>query len=568
MWPHLFRIIINRKWAILACLGIIGYLMPYFVLGEDTHIRVHDNLDSNIVWYHLLAQSGQIFAAPGTTLPNVINGLPRSALSSSLDTMTWLYVIFKPFTAYVINQAIMRFAAFFGMYGLLRFLFRSKENRGFHEWIAAGVGLGFALLPFWPSGALSIAGLPAALLAFLNIRRDGKHANKIYWGLLFLLPFDSSLILTFGFFIGLVGLLWLYDWWKQKQVNLPLFYALIMMSCIYLLKDYLLIASMFFGEGFTSHRAEFNLGHNSFSETIRLFNKNFIFGHTHDLSIHQKVILPTVIAALLVAFYKKVSFKGIAVPLTMNVLLSFWYALWYWEGWRGLKNHFALLNTFNFSRIHFLHPFLWYAAFAFALVMIGKHVKFGKWMILILMVLQLNMLFKLDEEFKYREIGTPTFKEFYSTDLFREIKDYIHEPPEDYRVVSVALHPVIAQYNGMYTLDTYNVTYPLAYKHKFRKIIAPELAKDPELRNYFDTWGGRLYMYSSELGKHYMFTKNSHKTLEHLTINTQQLHRLGGDYILSGLPIKDYRSLNLAFEKSFENNQSPWKIYLYKVKDD
>ncbi|WP_163530156.1 DUF6044 family protein [Halobacillus ihumii] len=562
MLSTISRTISIHKWAALACLLIIAYLLPYFILGEDTHIRVHDNLDSNIVWYKMLAESGQIFATPSTTLPYAINGLPRSALSSSLDLMVWLYVWFEPFTAYTINQTIMRFVAFFGMYGLLRYFFRSNQRSNL---IAAGSALCFAILPFWPSGALSIAGLPIALWAFLKVREHGKHTPVGYWLVIGLLPLHSSLILSFVFFLSLMALLWVIDWIRMKQVNVAFFLALALMSSIYLIKNYLVIISMFFSGGFTSHRAEFDLGHNSFGDTLNLFSENFLTAHTHDMSVHLQVILPAVVLAVFVAFFKKIRFDYLALAMLANFLLSLWYAFWYWEGMRVLKDASMIFNTFNFSRIHFLSPVIWYIAFALALVILLKHVKWGKWIVASLLILQIMVLFPLNEETKYSRIGTPTFEGFYSQELFTEIKQYIGKDPEDYRVVSIAMHPTIAQYNGLYTLDTYNVTYPLSYKHQFRQIIAPELAKNQTLESYFDTWGGRLYMYVAELGKDYMFSKNSDEVIDQLDINTDQLHEMGGDYVLSALPISNHRELGLVFEQSFENASSPWKIYLYRV---
>src|SRR5690625_3031567 len=172
MWLTIYTNFIKHKWVAIACLIIILYLLPYYVLGEHTHIRVHDNMDSNIVWYTLLAESGQIFSLTDTALPNVINGLPRSALPSGLDAMVWLYVLFEPMTAYTIGQTIMRFTAFFGMYFLLNKHILPKK---IHPIIAVGVALGFAILPFWPSGMLSIAGLPLTLHIFLSILKYGKY---------------------------------------------------------------------------------------------------------------------------------------------------------------------------------------------------------------------------------------------------------------------------------------------------------------------------------------------------------------------------------------------------------
>jgi hypothetical protein len=138
-------------------------------------------------------------------------------------------------------------------------------------------------------------------------------------------------------------------------------------------------------------------------------------------------------------------------------------------------------------------------------------------------------------------------------------------PVEDYRIVSIGIHPAIAQYNGFYTLDTYNNFYPLSYKYEFRKIIEKELAKNKTIRTYFDEWGGRCYIFTDELGKHYMFNKNTKKRLKNLQLNIEQFKKMGGRYIFSAVLIENAAENNLSLEKVFVSKESAWKIYLYKT---
>src|SRR5699024_2285517 len=112
---------------------------------------------------------------------------------------------------------------------------------------------------------------------------------------------------------------------------------------------------------------------------------------------------------------------------------------------------------------------------------------------------------------------------------------------------------------------TYNNTFPMEYKKEFRKIIEPELEKSPKLQNYYDTWGSRLYMYVSELGKQYMFSKHRERSVEELNIKTEALKDLGGGYGFSAVPIENAEKSGLTFERSFEMRGSPWRIYLYQV---
>lgn len=556
----------NKYLFILAILIVLAYLSPYYFLGENTHIRVHDNLDSNIVWYKILAESGQIFAAPNSQLPNIINGLPRSALPSALDGVLWLYVLFPPFLAYAISQTMMRIIAFIGMFLLLRTYIIPGLQRGYYV-IALGVSVCFAILPYWPSGVLSIAGLPLATYLFLTIRQREFETPKRYWVYLSLIPFFSNFILTFVFFLTIVGLLFLYDVWKKKRFNRAFFLSISLMISIYLIKNYMLIYSMFIDSGSVSHRKELDLGYNSFTQTVQLFKQNFIHSHTHALDFHATIILPVILVGFVIATFYRTNVNLLIKLFLLNVLFSLAYSFWYWEGLRMLKDSFSVFNEFNFGRFHLLRPFLWYMMFAIALSIIWKKLKFGSIIVCLLLIAQIGQLFVLTEEIKYRHVGTPTYAEFYDEELFAEIETYIDKPQENYRVVSIALHPTIAQYNGFYTLDTYNNTIPLAYKHDFRKIIAPELEKNHTLEKYFDTWGSRLYVFSDEIGKKYVFKKDSDMRINELDLNIEQLKKLGGKYIFSGIPIENHTELGLEFEKSFSTKDSYWKIHLYRVNE-
>lgn len=138
-------------------------------------------------------------------------------------------------------------------------------------------------------------------------------------------------------------------------------------------------------------------------------------------------------------------------------------------------------------------------------------------------------------------------------------------PVEEYRVASIGLHPAIAQYNGFYTLDSYNNFYPLSYKYQFRKIIEKELEKNKTIRTYFDEWGGRCYIFTDELGKHYMFKKNTKKRLKNLELNIEVFKDMGGQFIFSSVPIDNASENRLNLEMVFESKSSVWKIYLYRA---
>src|SRR5699024_5378752 len=172
-------------------------------------------------------------------------------------------------------------------------------------------------------------------------------------------------------------------------------------------------------------------------ETWELFLKNFFESHTHALDLHEMIIFPVVVIALFIALYRKMDVRLLIGLLVANILCSLIYAFWYWEGMRLLKDNVMLFNTFNFSRFQLLRPLLWYICFALALTLLCKHLRVRTVLVTVLIVLQCALPFPLTEESKYAEIGTPTFKSFYSTDLCQEIEIYIGKDQADYRVVSI-----------------------------------------------------------------------------------------------------------------------------------
>src|SRR5699024_1873056 len=99
----------RRRWFIMAIFLIIVYLSPLFILGKDAHVRVHDQLDSSVIWYEMLANSGKLFAANDAVIPDMMNGLPRISLPTQFEWLVWLFVVFPPFVAFTINAVLVRF---------------------------------------------------------------------------------------------------------------------------------------------------------------------------------------------------------------------------------------------------------------------------------------------------------------------------------------------------------------------------------------------------------------------------------------------------------------------------
>ncbi|MDQ0199667.1 DUF6044 family protein [Neobacillus ginsengisoli] len=553
----------EKKHLCFASILLVLFVSPLFILGENAHIRVHDNLDSNIAWYKVLKDSGQLFGSVNSSIPQIINGqLERNAFGTEFSGIQWLHTLLPSMLAFSISQTITRIFAFIGMYLLLKNHFVKSEDAYL---IRVWVSLAFALTPFWPSGMLSTLGMPLALWAFLNIR-NGHHKWK-EWVTLILLPLYSSFVLGFFFFLVAMGLLWLRDLLVKKKYNWIFLGSIALMTFIFLLIEYRLVYSLIFPEAPTNRNefVESNLGLRS---TVKLVFKNYFIGHTHVMTLHTYIIVPLSFIVFLAINYKKRGSleKRYLYLFILNFVLSVWYAFWFFKGWEPLKEKVSLLNTFNFSRFHFLRPLIIYLMFAVGSYILWRRGKGWKHLVKVCLVAQLVVVFIANNEIYYRDAKTPTFKQFYATEQFKEIAKYIGKPKNSYRVASIGLHPAIAQYNGFYTLDTYNNFYPLSYKHEFRKIIAKELNKSPSLKKYFDQWGGRCYIFVAELGQNYEFKKTSKVKIHHLQLNTKVFKSMGGRYIFSAVPIINAAENGLEFKKAFDQKDSAWRVYLYQVK--
>ena len=574
--------VISCLYIVFPIIFIAAYLSHFFLFGKDTYILIHDNLDSNLVWTKLLCESGKIFAPSNETLANIMNGTPRLSFGTEFNLFVLLFSFLKPFEAYVTGICITHICAFLGMYLLLKKHFLKDKNE---RYIASGVALCFALLPFWPFGGLSVAGQPLALYSFLNFRSK-KYAWHD-WLILALIPFYSSFILSFFFFLLLVFSVWLYDLIKKKNFNFVFLSAIIFMTFIFIFVEYRLFYSVFINSVFQSHRSEFtSFFTDSFKRGLDIFLNN---GQYHAYSLQRRSIHWSLFLSVLIFLFLKLSKdlkdkeiikafdNRIWLYLSLIICSCVFYSLWYWEPFsRNIKAITFLSSAVDFSRFHFLCPLLWHLIFALTLVFLFKYLseRFGhlksKIFILFLISIQVFYCFHKSDFVTQRKKINVTYRQFFAEKLFTEIKNYINKNQEEYKVISIGIHPAIAEYNGFYTVDGFLVNYPVEYKYKFRKIIEKELEKDKDLKGYFDNWGSRFYVFSSELGAEFddKASRNKITSVKNLELNYNAMKELKVNYVLSRVPIENFSENNLLFLKKFSkpNSESAWEIYLYEIR--
>ena len=230
----------------------------------------------------------------------------------------------------------------------------------------------------------------------------------------------------------------------------------------------------------------------------------------------------------------------------------------------------SLFQAFQFDRFYFLYPTLCFIilAKAFSLISTKKLLLFAIFGFLSVCILKYDKELELNVRSLIGRNGSnvPSYRLFFDKTLFDNIrKDIYADDKFGCKVVSLGLYPSVAEFNMFYTLDSYVFSYSLDYKHRFRKIIEKELEKSETLRHYFDDWGSRCYLFSSELGQYYLYGKNSNKVVEHLDINVNALKDMGCQYVMSAVEIRNYQQLGLSYVNSYTTPDSFWNIRVYSV---
>jgi len=563
---------------IVAFAIVIAHLIPDFALGENALIGVHDAFDSIWVWYKILGESGMMFASPAETVPGIMDGLPRICYGTEFYFLVWLVLWFGPLGAHLINLTFMHVVGFVGMYLLLKKHFL-KENE--YDIITLGVAICFAILPFWPTHGLTLPSLPLALYAFLNIRRG--VSTKTDWLILVLIPFYANVVYSYSFFLLFIGILWMNDFLKSHKINSRFIGSMLLMSACFLIVEYRLVLGMLFSSSYVSHRTEIRIPDLTIQESLYKSLANFINGQYHAPSLLFPIILVTIGIVFGIVVFRRLTKSAVAeyeerakivlIIVIACAVISLWYGLWYSVFWESLKLQFTVLRIFQFSRVHQIQPLLWYIAFAISLRTINGNFRIrgrtiGALVVVALLVMQVAFVYQSNwvavssDKSGHDPI---TYRQFYAADQFSQIRDDIGLPQESYRVINVGLHPAIAQFNGFHTLDGYFNNYPLEYKHRFRNIIGYELEKSDELRDYFDGWGSRCYIFAEELSPSVLYTKDKNVTIHNLQLNITALHEMNCTFVLSSVNIANHVDSGLQLVDVYEQADSVWRIFLYEV---
>jgi len=563
------------RWALP---GLLLFLLPLVALGPRTFVLLHDNLEAEVVWAHLLAKLHLALAhGPGAVVPPIMDGLPCAALRSGLSVTIFIFHLLPtaPLAAYLLHEALVRVVGLLSMYWLLRHYGLARpEQRG----LAAAVALLWAVLPAYSIFGLSVLGQPALLRAALDLR-----AGRARWGAWLVcaaLPWWSSFVLVGPFVAVGWGLGLLLDlgrrgraaWLATGRGAAGL--ALLLVS--YVVVEWQLFYSLLVAKAFVAHRQEFDLARLArpgLGRGLREAAQLFWLGHYHASPFFKGGI----VAAVAVALWRLAGAQRGRLGRQVAGLLAVIGGLSLLAGLlpqasAALQGRLPLLHAFSLGRFYFLLALPW----VLVLVLVLRQLP-PRRLAFALVALQVPFALAANPELtnNVRTLtgrprpDAPGYAAYVAPGLLGQARSFIQartgQQPPAYRVACLGLPPAVAQFNGFYTLDSYQTLYPLAYKHAFRPLIAGELAKSPELATYFDAWGNRCYLFSAELGRSFLVGKRPVRTVQHWAFDAAAFWRLGGRYVLSAVRLARPADSGLRLLGVFDDSEAYWRLHLYEV---
>lgn len=385
-------------------------MIPYILLGTGSIVTYHDQLDGELLNYILAAK---YLFTDIRVYPEIMNGLPAAGAVPPAPLFVLLYVLFEPFTAFMLSQWIVYLAGFVGMYLLLQKL----TGR---EFISFGAAVIFMLLPFYPVYGLCIPGQPLLFYAVLSLYENEAALNSTSAGTpahgsrfpslkRFILFFKSRTLLYYllilfygaasspvlaGFACLLVlGIFAVFQSIRalraKRRIPLSPWLSAGVLLITYILCNLELVKQVLFPDDtYVSHKTELVL---SPSEPFSHFRKVFGEGADYAQSYHTALffLIMLCLFILLVRYAARIRKNGMlpsskipassikmlfkaAATLLSIIIICLFSVFYHGNFMTELRNASeGILKTFNLDRVCWLLPTAWCILAAYLLAFIA-----------------------------------------------------------------------------------------------------------------------------------------------------------------------------------------------------
>lgn len=556
-------------------LFVIVYVLYVMIMGDNIVMPLHDNLDSNVVWFKMLKDNNAFFTYKRTYLP-YLGGFDRNLMSTNLDIYTCFFMLFPVWLAGIITVIVRIVVSVLGMLVLFKEVLSNDDFKNVKN-IIAYLGFSFGIFPVFLSGQFGIAFLPLFIFSCIKFYKT----RKFKWAIFLSLYAFCSHIILYGMFVCVYFLLFvLYECIRKRKFDFSLFGTFILLCSTVIISQWRLLYYMMYGE--ESIRGSFK------ADTIlikpgllKTFFNVFFKGEVQAGELYTYIIVPVSLVGFCYMIFRHIKGQKVLFlkEMTILILLCLFNSVIYALDTKSniiyliVKTVSESLATIQCSRFLYLSPVLWYIVFALLIVNIASIYK-NKGIIIsyILVFAAIAVIFIKPATYNVVQQNIShvmklikgnhddtTIRSFYAADMFDEIKKDINYSGE--WTVAYGFHPAVLEYNEIATLDGYNSVYAKSYKDQFRKLIAPYEEAGGNLA-YFDGWGGRAYIFGDVNYLSYYDTEP-----KELHIDPDVFKEMKGKYVFSRVEVTNIEDNSLELIKKYEDDNTAYKqMFVYKVK--
>lgn len=530
-----------RTWAIATAAALVGLVVYYIplLIPQTAAIRVHDNLDGEVVINHIIAEW---LRDPDNANLLPLNGnLPVWALSRFSQPLTYLYLLGDAWHAYLLNDVIVRSFALIGAVALAKELGASPR-------VAVAGAFCYALSITYTVFGLSVAGLPMTLWIAVRPPPTTRLSRGLAGGALIAVGWNSSLFLTGIFFLLILIPI-------VRCLGRPVDRWTLTCAGAYFLGLMLGNWNVLFAQwisGIVWHRTEYAVAADQGASNLTRFVDNLIriFGRLgpgypwYHVSSPLTILL---IGGAISAVRSKNTRRAATYLIGCTVLVAAFYSAMHTPAVSLARQELPeAIRSFQFDRFYFVSSTLILCVWIIAASAPGKtrNALFGFAAVQLIATISTTPHWKTLFELTRDNTSSPStigFWSYYRKDWFDAAKPHLHGGA----VLSVDIDPMIAPMNDIPSLDGYYVMYPLEYKHRFREIIRESLP-DSGKNQYFENWGNRIYTF--------------HRKGDPGRIDFCAAYRLGARHVVSAVAI-DSKVLHEVVVRH-DGNASPW---LYRI---
>ena len=557
---------------IFALILLSIYYFLSFILFKEIVLNPHDNLDISAVYDHVI---GRFYNGNLEASNNFLSGTIKwYYIENILYPTNLLHLILEDKQFYFTDEILKKILPYCSFYILAKSISKNKFNNTLSAIVYSSIinigklfGYGMVMMPYF---------------LYLLIRKQ-KLKPKHFFIIIFT-GLNSSLVQDYLALLLLIPLsILLKQSFRNININIMVAYF-ISISISILLASFPIILSLI--ETQETHRVNSNINgiHLILTNTL-----NYFLTLPGVRGIAYLFPIPLFFLYFFILFFSITSGQRNLILITFFLILLFIISLFINLFLKNIifSNFLIFLQGFNFQRIDRVIPLTMSILLAYNLKLFNKsYLKKFIYFLSIFTVITIHASVPIKEagkqffktnikQKKYDELknniknnvslikitkflidknnyqknklsfnlnSLNTFDSYYKFEVYSFIKSIVKKD----RVMSVGIDPMIAVMNDIKVIDGYHTIYPMEYKKKFRKIIAAELEANDTLKDYYDNWGNRVYVFFND--------KNN------LLLNFIEAKNIGATYVISAFSIKSI-NLELICSNCFGSKE----IFLYKI---